>query len=541
MSTASELAGASSADIVSARNALVEYLQERWRDLTIRGGPLSDLVLGAAADALAAIDVRAAAAEVSYNPETALANGGYDSDILDSVLAGRGVSRIAAVAAAGTLAVRLTSDTTRTFQSGFRFETADGVVFSTSRATRLLKSDSTAVLAGDVVLVADPDGETYLGTVPIQCNVAGLAGNRPASTAFEAIDSFDSLDSAWAATDISGGLDAETDAKLLARLPAATAPRTAASLTGAEGLVRDAIPAISEVSTIKFGDTAMVRGRSALSTQTPGRFDVRYRTASSPARERTTVTATFIGLDGSFGSWRFSVPRNVSPGRFRVEKVLQEDQAITSSGYSPTNLVIGFDLSDIADPPDIRTAADASLSRYATAVVTFTDPDTPTDDLVVNVSERDYDVVCRLIAGVETGQAAVDAPDARAAGGDCLVRTAVPGLVSVTAAATAASGVTITAAQVASAVAQAVNEAAGIDNRLLSAQVAAAAATLLPQGTALLLSGWSATIYPNDGGDPVTATVESTGLIVADNFPRNISSATVAYCCDPESVTASVS
>jgi len=538
--TAADLAGATDSQILAARNALIAYLQERWPNLAIRGGPLADLVLGPSGNALAAVDVIAAEAALSYNPEEALAQGGYNSTILDSVLAGRGVQRTQAAAASGSAGIRLTSSTTRSFPAGFKFQTADGVEFATSQSTRLLAPGSTAVLANDYVLVADAEGETFLAVVAISCRTTGLSGNRAAGTTLEAVDTFDSLDSAWIAVDTAGGLDEETDAELLARLPAASAPRTAASIAGAEGLIRDAIPAASTLSSIKFGDPEMVRGRSVLSTQTPGRFDVRFRTESSPSREGTTVEAELISIDPEdIGTWRFTLTRDISPGRFLVEKILRTDQGVTEAGINPT-VTPGFDLSDIDDPPDIRSVADAALTRYATALVTFADPSTSTTGLEVG-DMKDYQVVCRLIAGVEDGQAAVDVADAKAAGGDCLVRTAVPCLVSVTAAATPAAGVSVTVAEVRAAVAQAINSAAKIDSRLLASQVAAEAAVILPKGTALLLSNWSGTIYPNDGDDPVMATADQLGLTVADNLPRNISAATVAYYCDPESVTASVS
>lgn len=538
-STAAQLAEATSDDITAARLALVAYLQERHPTLTLRGGPLADLVLSPASDALAAVDVRAAASRASLNPETALADGGYDEELLASVLAGRGVTRGAATKASGTVVLQLSQSTTRAVPSGFRLRSADGTIFVTSSGVRLLSPGQTALLPNDTVLVEVPGGLSWIGTVPVTAQLTGDSGNLTAGSALTAVDTLDTLTGAWAASDLAGGADEETDAELLVRLPSATAPRTAASMAGAEGLIRDAVPAISYVSAVKFGDAALMRGRSVLSTQTPGRFDLRYRTDAAPSRERVTVTATYQGLAGPYGTWQFALARDEAPARFRVEKVLQEDALITAAGYVPTAVTPGYSLSGVSNPPDIRSVADASLSRYATAIVVFTDPDTVTDDLTAGVSTRDYDAICRLIPSVEDAQDAVDDADARAAGGDCLVRTAVPVLVAVTAVATVASGVTLTAGELRAAVAAAVN-ATGFSRTLSAATVAANAVARLPQGTSLSLSGWSGTIYPIDSSTSFAATVGADGLSVAVNYDRNISDATVAYYCDPESVTASV-
>lgn len=536
MATAADLAGASATDVADARQALTTFVQEQFPDTSVRAGEVADLVFGPAAVALAAVEHRATAAEASLNPEEALAAGNYDEEILATALAGRGVVRQAEATATGTVAVRFTTNATHVIPTGFQFSAVDGTLYQTTNLTTFLPTTSTVATTTDQVLVTDP-ATGYTGTVGVSAVEPGQVGNRPAGIALSVVTTTDAtLTAAWTATDITGGLDAESDAHLLARLPAATAPRTAASAEGATGLLTAVVPAVSYTEAIGFGHAAQMRGRSVLSGQAPGRMDLRFRTADSPSRVRCAVTATLIS--DAPGTWRFTLDRDAAPGFFLVEKVLQTTAALTATGYVPTMVTRGFDTSDYDNPPDVRTAVDAAHSRFATAIVTFIDPDTATSGMTVDVTTRSYSAVVRTIDGIEDGQDAVDSDTAKAAGGDCLVRAAVPVLVGVAAEATTASGVTLTEDELAAAVTQAINQA-GIDSQLSGAAVTARAVAILPVGTALTLSAWTGTAYPADGGSAVSLT-GSTGLTVSTDRSRNLDPDTVAFYADVENVDATV-
>ncbi len=534
MATQAELTGATDDEIAAARDALVTYVQALWPRLSVRAGELADLVLGPAADALAAVDHRAEAAAASLDPETALAAGGYDEDVLAAALAGRGVTRLAATVASGDAALTFSDDVERTVPVGYRLATADGVYYATSGSTRLLPTTGTAVLATDVVLVADGAGG-YAAVVAVAAEEDGADANRPAGTVLTADTALSNQTAAYAATDLAGGRDEETDAELLARLPAATAPRTTGSALGTQAVIQDAVPGL-EVSVVGFGHAAMRRGRSVLSSQAPGRADAWVRTADPLGRERVTVTAV-LEVVGPPGQWRFTLGTDDAPGKVYCEKVLQEGGTLTAVGMAPDSTTWGYDLTDADPVPDVRAAADAMFSRYATATVRFTDSATSTSGMTANVTTRDYDAVVRYVPGVDTAQAAVDAADVRAAGGDCLVRAACPVRVAVIAAATGPSGVDLEAEEVEAAVAAAIN-AQGITSTIHASVVGAAAIALLPAGTTLQLSTWTGTVYATDG--TATAISGSQGLSVTTDYSRGLDPDTVAFYCDAESVTGSV-
>lgn len=532
---ADALEPATTTETVAARTLITTLLQEQYPRLSMRVGPLADLVCGPAAGILAAVDARAEADVASLNPETALADGGYDETVLAAALAGRGVTRRAATSASGSATLVFSDSTTRAVPSGFRLATADGVYYVVSSPTRLLAPTATVVVSGDVLMAAVPGDGGYAGVVPVTAEETGAAANRPAGTSLTADSPLTGQTAAFLAADAAGGAAAETDAELLARLPAATAARTTASSEGCEALVTGAY-AFNDVYVAGFGDENMRRGRSVLTSQTPGRTDVRVRT-DTPGRARLPVTATLDDTGGPFGVWRFRVEVGDAPGFYAVEKVVASGDVLSAPGYAPTQATWGYDTAGVDPAPDIRTAYDAAGSVYATLLVKFADPDTDTGDLTVDVSTKDYDAVVRYVAGVREAQDACDAAGVLSAGGDVLVRWARPCMVAVSCAATAPTATDLTADRVAAAVAQAVNQTP-IGSALYGSTVAAAAQALLPSGSVVTLSGWEGTVKQSD--DTTLIVTGTSGLSVATDTAHDILPKTVAFYCDAADVDAAV-
>ena len=536
MVTAADLAGASDADVTNARAALSSFLQSKFPTLSLTSSQLADLVLGPSAVALAAVEAYGESVAASFDPAVALASGVYDVATLNSVLAGRGVTRNAASTASGFIGVKFSVDTTRTIPINWTVKTADGVQFKTTTTVTVLPSGSTPTSSVQVAAVVDPTGG-YSVSVPASAVNSGANGNVLAGTALTAVSSTldGTISSVWASSTFTGGADVESDAALLTRLPAATAPRTTGSAAGAVGILTNAVPSVSYATSVGFGDPVLVRGRSVLASQSPGRQDVWFRFATSPVRNAISVTATYVDTVGPNGVWRFTLPVGVAAGLYTVEKVVRSGTAITATGYTPTVVTFGFDLSQDVNPPDVRTVTDAALTSYTTAVVTFTDVDTPTAGLTLNTSTKAYTAVVRQIPYVSAAQTALSASSVSVAGGDCLARGALPASVSVTASYTPAVGVTLTSAQVQAAVAAAVN-ATGVSNTLSVPAVTADALSRLPAGTTLQLSNWSATLYPVDNSSNVTVS-GTTALTFATDYARNISPKSVAFYLDPANVT----
>jgi len=538
MVTAADLAGATASDVASARTALSSFLQAKFPSLSLSTSQLADLVLSPAAVALAAVDAYGESVAAALNPETALTTGVYDEATLTSVLAGRGVTRKTATTATGSIGLKFSTDAYHNVPVNWTVQTADGVQFKTTSTVSVIPSASTPTSSTQVAAVVDPTGG-YIAVIPATAVVAGASGNVLAGTTLTTVtsDVDGTLTSVWTTTSFTGGADLESDAALLLRLPAATAPRTNGSANGATGVLLNAVPAASAVTSIGFGDAALVRGRSLLASQSPGRQDVWFRTSSVPSRNTVDVTATFIGTSGPSGIWRFTIPVGSAAGLYAVEKVVRAGTAITATGYVPTTVTFGFDLSQDSAPPDVRSVSDAAMSAYTTATVTFTDTDTSTVGLVTNTSTKAYTAVVRQVPSVAAAQTAASDAAVRVAGGDCLTRGALVASVTVTASFTPATGVTVTNSQVQSALAAAVN-ATGISNTLSVPAVTADAVSRLPAGTSLTLSNWAATLYPADNDSNVTAT-GTTAVTFATNYARNIGPRTVAFYLDPTNVTIS--
>lgn len=539
--TSAELAEATDAQIAAARTALVAYLQAAYPRLSVTAGPLADAVLGPAADALAAVEAVSERRIAALDPETALATGDYDEATLTAALTGRGVTRGVAAAASGTAVLVFSANSQVVVSSAYRLETADGTTYKPTNPVTVRPTTATAVLSTDVVLTALPEGG-YAAAIEFTAVNTGIDGNCAAATVLTPVTALTNQTAAYAGTDFTGGADAETDAALLARLPAASAPRTAASVAGIEALIRDAVPEISAVAVQGYGHAGLHRARSPLGLQSPGKVDARVRVATSPGRLILRVTATYQGTSGPYTSWRFTAAAEDIPGFFKIDKIIPAGAAATSVGYLGFTAVRGFDTSGDDYPPDIRTTSDATFSAYTTVQVTFSDTNTPTTGLTVGVSTKTYDAVLRYIPGIAAAQAAVQAASALSAGGDCLVRAAIPVLTTVTAAAVRPSGSDLTAAEVKTAVARAINET-GIDVDLNGAAVAAAAAAYLPVGTTLTLTDWTAQAYAEstytDFGT-ISAVASASGLTLETNWSAGLGPDAVAYYADPTDVTATV-
>lgn len=529
--TVAELAGATDEEISSVRSVLTSYLQSLYPNLSVRACQLADLLLGPASVALAAVEHRGTQIENSVNPETALASGDYDTTTLDSVLAGRGVARIAAATATGSIALVFNTNTQRQIPAGTQFETADGTIIKTSSASRILSSGSTATSSNDVVLT-DTGSGSYFCTIEAQASSSGADGNRVAGVTLTPVSTISGLSAAYVAEDLTGGRDEETDAELLARLPSATAPRTADSAYGATGVIQDAYDYL-HVAAVGFGHPGMLRGRSVLTGQSPGRSDMRVKVGNSPSRLRLRVTATLDAINTGIGTWRATIERGDCPGWFLVEKAIKTTDVLTATGFTINTVTPGYDIIDIDSPPDIKSVLDAALSYYSTVTVKFEDNTTSTAGLVINTSTKDYDLVVRYIPGIQVSQEAVDADNVRPAGGDCLVRAVIPVMVSLDAAVTVKSGVTLTSDEAATAIARAINES-DIGTSLSSARVAADALSYLPSGTTLQLSNWEGIIYPvNTTLINITGT---DGLVVSTDWSNGIGEDTVGFYADSSSI-----
>jgi hypothetical protein len=292
--------------------------------------------------------------------------------------------------------------------------------------------------------------------------------------------------------------------------------------------------AFNDVYVAGFGDENMWRGRSVLTSQTPGRTDVRVRT-DTPGRLRLTVTATLDSVGP--GVWRFSIAVGDVPGWYEIEKIIPPGANLSAVGYAPTQTTWGYDIDGVDPVPDVRSAADAAGSVYSTALVKFADPDTNTDDLTVGVSTQEYDAVVRYVAGIQEAQDACNDPAALSVGGDCLVRWARPCAVTVTGTATAAAAAGLTADQAAAAVAQAINQTP-IGTRLYAQTVAAAAQALLPAGTSVSLTTWQGTIKHTDDTSLIVNGTD--GLSVTTDSTHDILPKTVAFYSEADGVTITV-
>jgi hypothetical protein len=412
---------ATEAEIVAAVTALLPQVD-------LRRGVVHDLVLQVAA-VLAAADrtdiarLRASNSLLAISANPALS----DPTLVDRVLSNYFVTRQPAGLASGSVTVIMSQATPTVVASGAVFADA-AVLFATTQSFAIRATAAEAVGTGDRALVPMPDGN-FAFTIPVVALVAGSAGSIRMGTPLLPSTLPPAYVAAYAAGDFTGGVAAETNAAVLARLQAGVAAKTWGNRVNIDALVRAqaTFGSLLQLSIVGFGDPELSRDRRSIFPMAhPGRCDIYAQTAASPVYTPVPVTATLTGIQTSGGVWQASIGRDSAPGFYDIAQVLRVGSSPATAGYGVLLDARGLDLTGVVSPPDIASAAEAVYSRFQTSVIQFLDTDTPTAGLTVGTSTAIYTVVCRAMPLIGSLQDFLGSRDIRPPAGDVLVKAPVP-------------------------------------------------------------------------------------------------------------------
>lgn len=355
------------------------------------------------------------------NPELA------DPDLVDDILSNYLIDRKAGAQAVGEVTIVVSDNVTVTIAQGAAF-TANGLTFETS-AVFTAKAEVNQIAAPtDRLLTRTADGN-WAFTITVQAVDEGPEYSVAKDTLVVPVVLPPNYVTSFATSDFTGGLAAETNTDLLARLRVGIAAKAPSNRTNMEAMLR-AVEAFSRVirtSIIGFGDGEQSRGyRTIFPVTLPGRVDWYVRTQEAPLSLGLTKTATLVtkNADGT-GVWQFAVGRDDAPGFYEIRNIRPVDTGEATGGFEIAADVRGFDLTGTGFKPDVATATEAAYSRYATTIVRFTDTATNHTALTVGAT-ADYslEAVCQpLIADIQDYMAT---RDVRSVGADCLVRAPVP-------------------------------------------------------------------------------------------------------------------
>ena len=416
------------ADIVDQMFAEAKQLmQEKHPEQSLQRGPFSDLVLYFRSVFAAGHQVNIdrlrqsmSLRRISLDPTVA------DDDIVDDVLSNHLVTRRPADQAVGRIAVVVSQDAPLVISAGLVF-TAGSLEFTADTAIVVRSSSGTAVADNDRVLVSRGDG-TYEFDLPATAVASGEPSNIKRGTRMSPAARPDNFVSARAAADFVGGIAAETNAEMIARLQEGQAAKSMGGSINWIALFKSQAEFANTLhySIRGFGDPEQIRDQHTIwPGSLGGRVDVFCRTQGQPRTVVATISATLVDIVADGAIWQFAVPSDVAPGFYEVSRIVRKDAAADDSGYEVTADIRGRHLPDTGFVPDIVNDMEAAYTKYQTAVIRFHDTDADLATAAIGDVEE-FVVELPAMPLIAELQDFCNSEDHRARACDTVVRGAIP-------------------------------------------------------------------------------------------------------------------
>lgn len=461
-----------------------------------------------------------------------------DPDAVDDVLSNFRVDRKLGRKSTGDVTVVVADDVTVTIAEGAVWESR-GRQFVTPRVYTAKAEAAQVNATGDRLLTRLADG-TWAFTITVEAAEEGDAYAVAKDTLVAPVVVPPNYVNSYAAADFSPGLLPETNEEVLARLQEGVAAKALSNRGNMAAALR-AVEAFSRVvamSVVGAGDAELTRAyHSVLPIALGGRCDWYVRTQERAVQLALAVEARLVekNADGT-GVWQFAVGKDAAPGvyEFRDVRPAAADPAL--GGYEVVADERGLDLTGDGWRPDLRTAAEAAYSPYATAVVRFLDT---TDHAAVAVgAARAYTAGAVVMPQVADVQALVGGRDVRPYGGDVLVKAPVPCFLTVNFTVQKRTGQDDPdVAGIRAAVAHAANTV-GFVGALYASQVQDAVSPYLADGQTVGAIDMHGRIRYPDGSTYYLRDAEV--LQVPDDPGAMVSPRTVQFFADPDTVGVTV-
>jgi len=415
------------ADVQQAEEFLKDFLASEYPSLDLTAGKvLRDLLIRPAAVFHVLnnenIDrLRQSMSLLAIEEDPTLA----DDDIVDGILSNFRVTRQEGTQAFGQVTIVISTLTTTTIGQGTVF-TANGLAFTTAQTFTGVTTQDAVVGDQQKLITARTDG-TFAFTIPVVAEETGQQFDIRRNTRFTLAPTPGGIVDAFAAEDFSGGSDTETNSELIERFKLGISPSTFAGRTHIHSLLKETVPELEASSITGFGDAEMLRDRhNIFAISQGGKADIWARTRRLPLERVLSKTAVLV--DKVEKIWQFTVGRDDAPGFYTVPFVLPEGASSDQGTFEVTAETRGLDLSaeEGVFVPDVDTVVEGAYSRYQTAVLQFFDPDTDTEALTENVSERTVQVGVLSLGDIDTLQDLANDRTRRNPQADYLVKAPVP-------------------------------------------------------------------------------------------------------------------
>lgn len=430
-----EITALSDLDTTSVRQAQVELAQlmsEFNPSIDTKRGPLFDILFRSEAvfaaknsEEINRLKRSQSLLEAVDDPDLA------DDEIVDAAASNFRVERRSGSAAEGEITIVVSTQTPVTIASGAIFE-ANGHQYTTENSFSAKLSQAQVASENDRVLNPVGDG-TFSFTIDVVAITEGSAAQAPKDTLFSMQNPPLSFVKAFAASDFSGGNNAETNEDLLGRLLEGVACKALSGTSSMKATLidEDNFPDVIASSIIGLGDKEMLRDQhSIFPGSLGGRIDWYVRTQQKPQRIALTKTATLVDVnEDGFGIWQFGVSRDDMPGFYDVSKIILQGSS-AETGFAVTSDVRSADLTALSDGgliPDIDpNTFEFVYSRFQSAVIQFEDTTTDVSSLTVGTSTQTYEVTLRGMPLIEDIQDLVSSRSVQNRAADALIKAPVP-------------------------------------------------------------------------------------------------------------------
>lgn len=506
--------------------------------IEVRRGPFFDLVLYYSAVLATANQVNMYNARQANSLQAVVANPALaDPGVVDTILQNWRITRIQGAEAAGSIVIVLNAPLVVSIPAGSIFTygqltyTADNTFTSALTQAQVVNPTTTKLLTQTT------NGDWQF-TITVTASAIGSIYNLSAGTLLISTLQPTGFIKSYAGSDISGGLDTETNTELIARFTDGGGAKAWSNRATAAALV-SAQPGFTStvMSIVGFGDPEMLRDEHSLwPGNYGGRVDVWSRTQQPLGTATMTYTATLVSKTGPVGTWQFSVAKDDLPGFYYLPQVVLTGNLFSAATFTITSDVRGYDLSGPGFIPDIITYTEAAYTRYQTATIKFVDTITDASSLIINTSTQLYDVQAFLMPNIAELNDFLIGRQIISPAGDLLVRAPVPCFMNTTIVVQRTTGDPAPdISTVQQAVASAIN-AVQFGGQVTAALIAAGVTPYLMASNVVTTVTMSGTIRRVDG--TLISIGPDTNILTFTSDPANLVTArTVGFYQDAAAVT----
>jgi hypothetical protein len=459
---------------------------------------------------------------------------GTDDDIIEKLLSNYNVVRKEGTTASGFISIytsvnnNLYIPNTTVFTVGSEELVISDTYIGVANEEDVLDSSRYRVLR-------QYDDTTWFMTIPVTtANVtSAVISQGQTVTADTTLEDVTKIETA---STFEGGSGQETTEEMKARAAEGITAKVPSGKAHVEALFTNlSSPTVYDTSVIGMGDSEMLRGRNNIYGINPGgRVDIYTRTGRYPSTIDLTLTGTLIDPDAH--QWKVLISKEDAPGFYLINKIEHDSVDGVKTYTGSVDYTFTCDVSGETYIPDCGDGTQSRYTKFQTAECIFTFEDLGFTTLGDTTT---FTVSVLLLPAINTLQDYISDPEFRNPAGDYLIKAPIPMFISVeTVIKYGDTRETPDEETIKSAIADSINnipmKRGYVTTTELSHAILQTDSNLIVQAP-MILSGF---LYDPSGEQHYYRSTDT--LTVEEDLDQGVSANTVAFFCDPSSVSISL-